>query len=118
MTTTRARAQWEFTARLAREAPGMCVGDMEELMLLARRLARIAERQCNGHQTPSGDWDEAAEKRDERAEGRIVARVRAILAPHGCEAVFSGDPRGAAVKVRVPSGATDDWGGVGICVPD
>lgn len=31
--------------------------------------------------------------------------------------VFSGDPRGACVKLRVPSGKTDDWGQTGICVP-
>lgn len=31
--------------------------------------------------------------------------------------VFSGDPRGACVKLRVPSGKTDDLGRTGICVP-
>lgn len=31
--------------------------------------------------------------------------------------VFSGDPRGACVKIRVPSGKSDSWGGDGICVP-
>lgn len=35
----------------------------------------------------------------------------------GCVPVFSGDPRGATVKLQVPSGATGDWGQVGICVP-
>lgn len=31
--------------------------------------------------------------------------------------VFSGDPRGACVKLRVPSGKTDDLAREGICVP-
>jgi hypothetical protein len=32
-------------------------------------------------------------------------------------AVFGGDPRGACVRLEVPSGKTDDWGREGICVP-
>ena len=31
--------------------------------------------------------------------------------------VFQGDPRGACVKLTVPSGKTDDWGRTGVCVP-
>lgn len=31
--------------------------------------------------------------------------------------IFQGDPRGATVKIRVPSGKTGDWGQTGICVP-
>lgn len=35
----------------------------------------------------------------------------------GVSPIFNGDPRGATVKLSVPSGKTDDWGQVGICVP-
>lgn len=49
----------------------------------------------------------------QRAEHAIVK----ALAPHKVTPVFSGDPRGATVKLKVPSGRTDDWGQVGICVP-
>lgn len=31
--------------------------------------------------------------------------------------IFDGDPRGACVKLKVPSGRTDDGGRTGICVP-
>lgn len=31
--------------------------------------------------------------------------------------VFNGNPGGATVKLRVPSGATDDFEKIGICVP-
>lgn len=31
--------------------------------------------------------------------------------------VFNGDPRGAVLKIRVPSGYSDSWGGEGVCVP-
>lgn len=33
------------------------------------------------------------------------------------EPVFQGDPRGACVKIRVPSGKTDDYAREGVCVP-
>lgn len=44
-------------------------------------------------------------------------RIVAQLAPFGVTPVFQGDPRGAVVKLRVPSGRTDDWGQTGLCVP-
>lgn len=44
-------------------------------------------------------------------------KVRMLLAPHGIKPVFQGDPRGAVLKLVVPSGKTNDWGGTGICVP-
>lgn len=31
--------------------------------------------------------------------------------------VFQGDPRGACVKLKVPSGRTDDGNHEGVCVP-
>ena len=47
----------------------------------------------------------------------LQARVVKLLEPFNVEPVFSGDPRGAVVKLRVPSGRTDDWGQTGVCVP-
>ena len=35
----------------------------------------------------------------------------------GVVPIFNGDPRGAVLKLSVPSGRTDDWGQEGICVP-
>lgn len=51
--------------------------------------------------------------RDEQAQVRIAKR----LAPFNVVPDFQGDPRGACVKLKVPSGRTDDWGRVGLCVP-
>lgn len=52
--------------------------------------------------------------REQQAKARIVRRLAgyAKVVP-----VFSGDPRGACVKLKVPSGRTNDWGQEGICVP-
>jgi hypothetical protein len=44
-------------------------------------------------------------------------RIERLLAPFKVTPVFQGDPRGACVKLRVPSGRTNDWGQTGICVP-
>ena len=45
----------------------------------------------------------------------IERNVRALCSSlPGVIPIFQSDPRGAVLKLRVPSGATDDWG---ICVP-
>jgi hypothetical protein len=49
-----------------------------------------------------------------------VRNVRAMilhLVGATVDACFSGDPRGATVKLRVQDGYTTDWGREGICVP-
>ena len=43
--------------------------------------------------------------------------VTAALAPYGITPVFQGDPRGCVVKLKVPSGYTNDMGREGVCVP-
>ena len=40
-----------------------------------------------------------------------------IIVVNACLPIFSGDPRGAVLKVRVPDGFSDDLAGEGICVP-
>jgi hypothetical protein len=47
----------------------------------------------------------------------VERRVKAWLTRTPFVPVFSGDPRGAVLKIKVPSGRTDDWGQEGICVP-
>lgn len=47
----------------------------------------------------------------------IERRVRRRLSGMPFEPVFNGDPRGAVLKIKVPSGRTNDWGQEGICVP-
>jgi hypothetical protein len=87
------------------------------LMRYGATLGRIAENQCNGYQDSQGNWMPRAEARDERKEDRIRARVEELCNMFGCTPVFSGDPRGNVLKIRVPDGYTNDWGREGICVP-
>ena len=55
--------------------------------------------------------------RGEVKEQQLRVRIEALLFPYNVRPVFQGDPRGAVVKLVVPSGRTDDWGQTGLCVP-
>lgn len=48
---------------------------------------------------------------------RAARHITAALKPYGVVPDFQGDPRGACVKLKVPSGRTDDGGRIGLCVP-
>ena len=76
---------------------------------------RNAERECSEDMSER----EAARvaKQSEACERRIAARL-AELGPGFVVAEFTGDPRGATVKIRVPSGYGDSWGDrTMLCVP-
>jgi hypothetical protein len=96
-----------FAVTLAQEYPqerGLA-GIVAELMRLSRRHARLQERACN-ETVPEGH------------DARCEAGIRKLCAQlPGCAPIFSGDPRGCTVKLRLPSGRTDDFGGTGVCVP-
>lgn len=70
---------------------------------------RLCETDCN-----DGLTDKQSRQSD-ACERRITERVKA-LGP-GFGVMFSGDPRGATVKILLPSGYSDSWGGEGFCVP-
>jgi hypothetical protein len=72
-------------------------------------LQRLAERACTDESF--GDVDEAHQ---EQVEARVQRNVQAF----GIVAHFQHDPRGAVVKLKLPSGRANDWGGEGYwCVP-
>lgn len=112
----------EFIARIVKEA---CAVDHPDgrptfaaLVDLARGILKdaqihqgIAVRDCNYGLTPR---DEA---RRDGCRRRILAAL-AQLGPGFGVGEFGGDPRGATVKIRVPSGFGDDFGGRShYCVP-
>ena len=81
------------------------------IMRHAAIYARIQEIWCN---VELSDAHTALyEAKEARLEQRITARAQSI----GCAVIFSGDPRGATVKLVMPDGYTDDWGREGVCVP-
>lgn len=94
------------------------------LLRHGKTYARLQEMNCNGVGTWFNESNEsfsrrqaAFEKRLEKQESQIESRIRAIASGLGFGVIFSGDPRGATVKITVSSGRTDDWAHEGICVP-
>ena len=100
------------------------------LMREAQTLDRLAAAQCNGDWpadngerpvifcTCGSGFVPSVFKGKPRLcpDCRATARVQKML-PEGFKAIFGGDPRGCVLKITVPSGATNDWGKDGICVP-
>ena len=107
--------QAQLTAAVARAMPNLGVDVIADhiagLQRVSATLHTIAERQCNGHQTPSGDWDEAAAQRDEKREESAEKRARDLADKIGCKVTFQGDPRGAVVKLHIPGQPGDSFGG-------
>lgn len=89
------------------------VRQIEALIRYAGTLQRLAEKACN----------EVFTDADDRKQFSIEEKVKKLCAEmrdHSYPApvpVFSGDPRGCVLKIRVPDGFTDDGNGEGICVP-
>lgn len=129
-----------FIAAMQRE--GMPVSVARLILRHANTYQRLAVRECNGDDWQSGDLvpcpsDERAPScpicdgthgRHDRVTrssvrmGRCQALIQQIVAdvwaPVKYPVVFSGDPRGACVRLVVPSGKSD-WGNShnGLCVP-
>ena len=100
----------EFAAIVARETNGtfnaiQAAHYADHLITLARRHHTACERYCND-----------ADFKPETIE-RIEEQITDNLGGSGMAAIFQRDPRGATVKLTMPSGYTNDWGQTGVCVP-
>jgi hypothetical protein len=85
----------------------------EHLIDLATQHKRMMEDYCN---IPNADVfdDDGPRPRLAKLRALILKEAKAM----GCTGVkFSGDPRGATVKLILPNGETNDWGKEGWCVP-
>lgn len=104
----------EFIGILAREFPDAPFGALLEsarlLMRHAATLQRLAVALCNG-------WidQEQYEKRTKTPSERIITLCKEL--PGMGRPMLGGDPRGAVVKLRLPSKRTNSFGGDGWCVP-
>lgn len=113
---TRITAREEFIAVVRGEKPpGLghtaCVDAARALLASAKRLHTIAEQRCNG----VGENEEA---RLERAELKARAEAAEAATKIGARVVFSGDPRGAVVKLKLASGIGNCFGDSTLyCVP-
>jgi len=97
----------------AMSAEGMAPTYSRIILGAAAAYQRMAEVECGRDLT---DDERMAERRAENTIRRVIKEMQLGVDP-GFGVVFCGDPRGACVKIKVPSGRTDDWGQTGICVP-
>jgi len=92
---------------------------------------RIQEQHCNGHPAmdnpsiPIADanrlqakFEQLLEKQEANIENRVNMLCHSLPKVEGkhIEPIFSGDPRGAVIKLKMPDGRYDDWGHEGICI--
>ena len=89
-----------------------------------RTYGRLAEEACNGdwplRHTDQAAWAKELKRQQSRATTYIAEaclELSLLVCPNSFLPMFSGDPRGHTVKLRVPSGRTDDVAGEGLCVP-
>ena len=90
-----------------------------KIMRHARTHGNLAVEHCNGPQhlallpyTPENrirmdQWEAQRASREESCERRITE----LCAPFDLVPHFGGDPRGYTVKLQLPSGAHNTWGG-------
>src|SRR5262245_53236986 len=117
---TATKAKLEFVHAMARHTRAT-VRQCEALMRYAATLQRLAEDDCNipMDDTQRAKWN-AKRLRIVRKVADICAELCGpqVTGPAGyVVSVHSNDPRGAVLKIRVPDGWTNDFGGEGICVP-
>ena len=119
----------EFVARFVKDAaqvaPDMPLHLAVEAATLLLRHAtthgNLAVAECNGCPEQHSSYLDAAtinkaqakhEAWLEKRQAQVEARIVAILKPFpGIVADFGGDPRGYTVKLQLPSGAYNTWGG-------
>lgn len=104
MITTNLKIEFVFAMAKHSDVP---LNHLKRVMRHAATVQRLAETACNRELTVQEIL------KDENAQADIIA----LIAEYDCAAVFSGDPRGACVKIQVPDDYTNDWGNEGICVP-
>lgn len=99
MTGTGRKERSEFAAVMMLEFPAAQSDWFDRLMTLAREHGRLQELACSQEMPDDYDTEIEAQIRD------LCERVI------GCRVKFGGDPRGYTVKVFLPSGRYNTWGG-------
>ncbi len=74
------------------------------LIRLTTKHHRLMEDYCNDGEEPP-------------TLANLRGKIRAAASDCTCSVRFSGDPRGATVKLLLPNGNTNDWGKEGWCIP-
>lgn len=91
--------------------PGAEVDDAKSAIINAAWHHDLMERLCNGDLPTDDDGSNVDVTECRRCLKANAKRLGAS------GVIFSGDPRGATVKLTFPDGATNDFGSEGWCVP-
>lgn len=114
----------EFVAILSRECPLIDAVRVAQIagriMRHAATIGRLAEESCNGHPMQGNAhidaqrlnklqdaWDARIERQEQAAQAHITKAAEEL----GLVPDFGGDPRGYTVKIKLPSGRYNTWGG-------
>lgn len=95
----------EFVHLMTKEGADLMT--IQRIMRYATTVQAYAVWLCNRNTT---DYE------DQKC-GMARDGIERLCAQYNMTPKFSQDPRGACVKIKVPSGKTNDWGQKGICVP-
>jgi len=92
------------------EACGIERGRVRELLPLLRKaesmLTRINEIACGGDLSPQ----------QQRTRDSYESEARRIAKELGCQVRFNNDPRGAAIRLVLPDGRSNNWDGETWCL--
>ena len=119
MSTTKQQERDAFIGVLVENVPGAftdlaryreVVQVADQFMKLARTLERINVRECNDDYADT-DWGRNKRSRDIAASKRTEARLKDLCRHYGFGLNLGGDPRGYAVKLILPTGRYNTWGG-------
>ena len=113
--TTMPKLDESTLVQMGREYPTVGAGYIVDTM---REIARLAQRHHTQCENACNYADEKYDRAIERIEIKIQKRLAELgkLADTPACAIFQHDPRGATVKLGVPSRTTNDWGHEGLCV--
>jgi hypothetical protein len=126
---TSPRERYEFERICQEESIPLDVA--RKLMRAESTLHRLAEAQCNGdYPADNGERKVKQCPKCEQCwvpsffttkgicrECSLTDHVTKLCAPLNIKPSFGGDPRGALLIIKIPSGRTNDWGREGIVVP-
>lgn len=94
--------------------------EITNLFRLSKQIHRIDEQDCNGYQDYQGNWDEAAELREDKRRERLLTRAAEYAKRIGYTIYHQGDPRGCSLYL-IPAGETENidsrYNSIGIAIP-
>lgn len=90
-----------FCFLVGQQIPSATFSEVEKMLQLARGMQRLATEECNRQLT----------EREQARQERLKLAVHAMAKSWGIVAHVGDDPRGYCIKLMLPSGTYNTWGG-------